>query len=67
VRTDPAAICAASGDDEECGGEGETSHAQMFIGFLFGDATVSSIKGSSKITFIEVTLGDNPDLIRDGC
>jgi hypothetical protein len=38
-----------------------------FIGFLFGDATVSSIKGSSKITFIEVTAGDKPDLIRDGC
>jgi hypothetical protein len=38
-----------------------------FIGFLFGDATFSSIKGSSKITFIEVTVGDKPDLIRDGC
>lgn len=38
-----------------------------FIGFLFGDATVSSIKGSSKITFIEVTAGNKPDLIRDGC
>ena len=38
-----------------------------FIGFLFGDATVSSIKGSSKISFIEVTVGDKPDLIRDGC
>jgi hypothetical protein len=38
-----------------------------FIGFLFGDATVSSIKGSSRVTFIEVTVGDKPDLIRDGC
>jgi hypothetical protein len=38
-----------------------------FIGFLFGDATVSSIKGSSKVTFIEVTSGHKPDLIRDGC
>jgi len=38
-----------------------------FIGFLFGDATVSDIKGSSKITFIEVTVGDKPDLIRSGC
>ncbi len=38
-----------------------------YIGFLFGDATVSSIKGSSKITFIEVTVGAKPDLIRDGC
>ncbi len=38
-----------------------------FIGFLFGDATFSSIKGTSKITFIEVTVGDKPDLIRDGC
>lgn len=38
-----------------------------FIGFLFGDATVSSIKGSSKITFIEVTVGEKPGLIRSGC
>lgn len=38
-----------------------------FIGFLFGDATVSDIKPSSKITFIEVTAGDKPDLIRSGC
>jgi hypothetical protein len=38
-----------------------------FIGFLFGDATVSDIKGSSKISFIEVTVGDKPDLIRSGC
>ena len=38
-----------------------------FIGFLFGDATVSDIKGSSKISFIEVTEGDKPDLIRSGC
>jgi hypothetical protein len=38
-----------------------------FIGFLFGEETVSSIKGSSKISFIEVTVGDKPDLIRDGC
>jgi hypothetical protein len=38
-----------------------------YIGFLFGDADVSSIKGSSKITFIEVTSGAKPDLIRSGC
>ena len=38
-----------------------------FIGFLFGDATVSDIKGSSRISFIEVTVGDKPDLIRSGC
>ena len=38
-----------------------------YIGFLFGDATVSDIKGSSKISFIEVTVGDKPDLIRSGC
>lgn len=38
-----------------------------FIGFLFGDATVSDIKPTSKITFIEVTVGDKPDLIRSGC
>ena len=40
---------------------------EEFIGFLFGDATVSDIKGSSKISFIEVTVGDKPDLIRSGC
>ncbi len=38
-----------------------------FIGFLFGDATATTIKGSSKITFIEVTTGTKPDLIRSGC
>lgn len=38
-----------------------------YIGFLFGDATVSSIKGSSKVSFIEVTVGTKPDLIRSGC
>jgi hypothetical protein len=38
-----------------------------YIGFLFGDATVSDITGSSKITFIEVTVGNKPDLIRSGC
>ena len=38
-----------------------------FIGFLFGDATVSTIKPTSKITFIEVTVGDKPELIRSGC
>lgn len=38
-----------------------------YIGFLFGDATVSTIKGSSKITFMEVTVGEKPELIRSGC
>ena len=38
-----------------------------FIGFLFGDATVSDIKGSSKISFMEVTVGDKPDRIRSDC
>ena len=38
-----------------------------FIGFLFGDATVSSIKKSSKITFLEVTVGTKPELMRSGC
>ena len=27
----------------------------------------SSIKGSSKVTFMEVTIGDKPDLMRSGC
>lgn len=39
----------------------------MFIGFLFGDATASSINGSSKIAFVEVTSGTKPDPVRDGC
>ena len=38
-----------------------------YIGFLFGEATVSSIKQSSKVTFMEVTVGDKPELMRSGC
>ena len=38
-----------------------------FIGFLFGEETVSSIKQSSKVTFMEVTVGDKPEMMRSGC
>lgn len=37
------------------------------IGFLFGDTTVDSVKPVSKVTFIEVTSGDEPQLMRSGC
>ena len=37
------------------------------IGFLFGDATVDSIKPASKVTFMEVTSGSEPQLMRSGC
>ncbi|WP_157412767.1 hypothetical protein [Aeromicrobium sp. Root236] len=38
-----------------------------YIGFLFGDATPSTIKDSSKVSFIEVTHGKRPELMRSGC
>jgi len=38
-----------------------------FIGFLFGNATVSSIKQSSKVTFMEVSVDKKPELMRSGC
>ena len=38
----------------------EYNDKDEFIGFLFGDATVTTVKGSSKITFIEVTTGTSP-------
>lgn len=37
------------------------------IGFLFGDTTVDSIKPVSKVTFMEVTSGNEPELMRSGC
>lgn len=37
------------------------------IGFLFGDATVSTITDDSKVSFMEVTSGDLPELMRSGC
>ena len=37
------------------------------IGFLFADATVDSVKPTSKVTFMEVTSGDEPELMRSGC
>ena len=37
------------------------------IGFLFGNTTVDSIKPVSKVTFMEVTSGNEPELMRSGC
>lgn len=37
-----------------------------WLGFLF-DATTDDIEQTSPITFIEVTQGSRPDLMRDGC
>lgn len=37
------------------------------IGFLFGDATAATITDASKVTFMEVTRGDLPELMRSGC
>ncbi|MEO6604582.1 MAG: hypothetical protein ABIN55_03100 [Aeromicrobium sp.] len=38
-----------------------------YIGYLFGDTTVESIKPVSKVTFMEVTSGSEPELMRSGC
>jgi hypothetical protein len=37
------------------------------IGFLFGEATETTVKDSSKVSFIEVTNGKRPELMRSGC
>ena len=37
-----------------------------WIGFLYNEKP-AAITGSSKVTFMEVTKGAKPDLIRDGC
>lgn len=37
-----------------------------WLGFLF-DATPQKISGSDRVTFVEVTQGGQPDLMRDGC
>lgn len=37
------------------------------IGFLFGDTTVESVNPDSKVTFMEVTSGEPPQLMRSGC
>ena len=37
------------------------------IGFLFGDATPETITDSSKVSFMEVTTGKLPELMRSGC
>lgn len=37
------------------------------IGFLFGDATPATITDSSKVSFMEVTSGELPELMRSGC
>lgn len=39
-----------------------------WIGFLFGDATAADdVETDSEVTFIEVTAGEKPGLMRDGC
>jgi len=38
-----------------------------YIGLLFGEATKSTITKSSRVTFLEVTNGSKPDLMRSGC
>ncbi len=42
------------------------NQGDSWIGFLF-DARTDAVTDSSKVTFIEVTRGRMPDLIRDGC
>jgi hypothetical protein len=37
------------------------------IGFLFGEATPATITDSSKVSFMEVTSGKLPELMRSGC
>lgn len=37
------------------------------IGFLFGDATPKTITDASKVSFMEVTSGKLPELMRSGC
>jgi hypothetical protein len=37
-----------------------------WIGFLF-DAKPSAVKGTDPVTFVEVTKGSEPSLMRDGC
>ena len=59
------------GDVEpEEAGYGQTglfvSEGSGWIGFLF-DATPATVQATDKVTFIEVTRGTKPGLIRDGC
>lgn len=42
------------------------SEGNAWIGFLF-NSTPDAITGSEPVSFIEVTRGAKPDLIRDGC
>ncbi len=42
------------------------SDSSSWIGYLFGEP-FGQVKADSKVTFIEVTHGDKPALIRDGC
>lgn len=37
------------------------------IGFLFGAATPATISDASKVSFMRVTSGDLPQLMRSGC
>lgn len=42
------------------------SEGDAWIGFLF-DPAAADVSDSSPVTFIEVTKGNKPDLMRDGC
>lgn len=63
------AVLGADSDPVDAG-YGQTglfvNQGSSWIGFLF-DATPAAIQNSTKVTFIEVTRGRMPDLMRDGC
>ena len=68
-----ADLKAAEGDDltgPEAAGYGQSGafieDDGAWIGFLF-DAAPDAIKDDSAITFIEVSKGNKPGLMRDGC
>ncbi len=42
------------------------SASESWVGFLFGEAR-GDVKADAKVSFIEVTQGAKPALIRDGC
>ena len=68
-----AELKAAEGDDltgPEAAGYGQSGAFMeddgAWIGFLF-DAAPNAVKDDSAITFIEVSKGNKPGLMRDGC
>ncbi|MGZ5370234.1 hypothetical protein, partial [Aeromicrobium sp.] len=42
------------------------STSEGWIGFLF-DESIGQVTKASKVSFIEVTKDNRPDLMRDGC